>query len=159
MSQVTWNSINQIAQWTAKLWSVLRACTGQILTLGWLKPPNPVPAGDGISTSPGLWQKSPLSCSCVCVEIKQLSQGNARVKKSSKNSFAFQLPTAHQGSKRDLGVTEWKQSPTTTIFHITVRFLKRCGRKAVGEGRGERNWILYFLLAEEGGRHKICVTL
>lgn len=59
------------------------------------------------------------------------------MKKSSKNSLAVQLPIAlaHRGRKRDPGVTELEQSPTTTIFHITVRFLKHCRRKAVGEGR------------------------
>lgn len=93
--------------------------------------------------------------------IKQISQGNTRVKKSSENSFAVQLLTAlaHQGSKRDSGFTEQKESPTTTAFHVTVRILKHCGRKAVGEGRGERNWFLYFLLAGKGRRHKICVTV
>lgn len=150
MSQVTCNSINQIAWWAAKLWTVPRACAGQIFTLGWLIYPNPIPAGDGISTSPALWKKI-SSCSYVWVKVKQLSQGNTRVKNSSKKpSLAVRLPTvlAHQGSKSDPGVAERKQSPTTTFFHVTVTFLKHCGRKAVGEGRWERNWILYFLLAE-----------
>lgn len=156
MSQVTWNSINQIVQRIAKLWTVLRACMGQIFTVGWLIPSDPIPVGYGISTSPGHWQKSSAGSYTM-----QLSQGNTRVKKSNKTSLAVQLSTAlaHQGSKHDPGVTGWKQSPTTSIFHITVRFLKHCGRKAVGEGRGERNWILYSLLSEEGERHKICVTL
>lgn len=65
-----------------------------------------------------------------------MSQDNTRVK-SNKTSLAVWLSTAlaHQGSKHDPGVTERKQSPTTTMFHIIVRFLKHCGRKAVVEGR------------------------
>lgn len=60
----------------------------------------------------------------VWVKVKQMSQGDTRVKKSSKNCLTVQLPTAlaHQGSKHDLGVTEQKLSPTTTIFDITVSF-------------------------------------
>lgn len=162
MSQVTWNSINQIAWWAAKLWTVPRACMGQIFTLGWLTSPDPVLAGDGISASPGLWQKSALSCSYVWVKVKQLSQGNTRVKNSSTKPvllFNSQQCWHIKVAKVIREALSNNRALNQLFFHITVRFLKHCGRKAVGEGRGERNWILYFLLAEQGGRHKICVTL
>lgn len=92
-------------------------------------------------------QKSPLSCSYIWIEVKQLSQSSVGSKESSETSLAAQLPAAlaHQGSKHNLGVTEWKQSHTKLFFALLSDFKNVVGGKQWGKGGREKPDLVFLI--------------